>query len=471
MRRSLLLFLLIGCAVAWAGSPLLEVTNRLITSPARPGSAASQLVTGDDGTVFMSWIEPGVKPGARAVRLSRFDSERNSWGAAQTIAEGTDIALDFWSTPQIAVNAEGAIAAVWYSMSSSTDQSHAPSSHAMCSRSDDQAGTWSPAIPLNPRSETNEFASLTALADGRFLAVWLEPGTAVGAGESVQSLRGRILFVDAPSTVLDTRVCDCCATSVVGFPDGSALAIYRDRSDEEIRDISRVHFQNGVWSEPRKLSFDHWKIAGCPVNGPVVAAMKSQATAAWYTAAEDQPQVLASTSSDAGEVFLAPSRIDDGHPLGQVGAVQLHAGTRFVSWVEAGATAHEAAIWMRRLSNDGSLSVPVRLAVTSRERACGVPRLTRLKDEDTSPAQLLLSYTLVEGGVSHLATRLLTIAPQQPDRPPCASCPPPEERGSSIHGYIQQIDTKHVLVEIKTSTPFQGSCRPRRNSSEFRPKT
>lgn len=449
MRLLPLLLAITSCSVVQAGSPFLEVANQLIASPAGMGSVASQLAVGDDGTVFISWIEPGEKPGIRAFRVSAFDRKRRAWGAAKTVSEGADITLDVWSTPQIAVNSRGAIAALWYTTSAFGGESPSSSSQAVYSRSEDQARTWAPPIPLNPGSEANEFASLTALSDGRFLAVWLEPQRKAGSSESVQSLRGRILFMDAPTVLLDPRVCDCCATSVVGFPDGSALAVYRDRSDDEVRDISLLRFQTERWSEPRKLSFDHWKIAGCPVNGPAISALKTQAAAAWYTAAGDQPQVLASTSSDAGDVFLSATRIDDGHPLGQVDIVQLRAGTRFVSWIEAGATAREAAIWMRRLANDGSLSVPVRLAVTTRDRACGVPRLARLKDEDTSPAELLLSYTSVEGDVAHLTTRLLTIAPQQPDRLPCDRCPPAEERGSSVHGYIQQIDTQNPLVQMK----------------------
>ena len=46
------------------------------------------------------------------------------------------------------------------------------------------------------------------------------------------------------------------------------VAVYRDRSPEEIRDISVVRLVDGVWTEPAPVHADNWMIEGCPVNGP-----------------------------------------------------------------------------------------------------------------------------------------------------------------------------------------------------------
>ncbi len=42
---------------------------------------------------------------------------------------------------------------------------------------------------------------------------------------------------------LDNRVCDCCQTSTAITANGP-IVVYRDRSDEEIRDISIVRLIN-----------------------------------------------------------------------------------------------------------------------------------------------------------------------------------------------------------------------------------
>ena len=45
------------------------------------------------------------------------------------------------------------------------------------------------------------------------------------------------------------------------------VVVYRDRSEQEIRDISIVRLHDGKWSQPSSVFEDNWKINGCPVNG------------------------------------------------------------------------------------------------------------------------------------------------------------------------------------------------------------
>jgi len=86
-------------------------------------------------------------------------------------------------------------------------------------------------------------------------------------------------------TLLDPRVCDCCPTATVLCPDGSVLVAYRDRSEEEVRDIAVTRYKGGAWSTPRVVHRDEWKIAGCPVNGPALAVSDSLVALAWFTMA------------------------------------------------------------------------------------------------------------------------------------------------------------------------------------------
>jgi hypothetical protein len=58
-----------------------------------------------------------------------------------------------------------------------------------------------------------------------------------------------------PEPVLDGRVCDCCQTDGALAGD-TAVVVYRDRSEAEVRDMSVVRFVDGRWSEPRPLTQD-----------------------------------------------------------------------------------------------------------------------------------------------------------------------------------------------------------------------
>jgi len=79
---------------------------------------------------------------------------------------------------------------------------------------------------------------------------------------------------------LDNKTCDCCQTSAALTDQGIVVA-YRDRTDDEIRDISIVRQVNGSWTKPQTIFPDNWKIAGCPVNGPAVQANGSLVAIAW----------------------------------------------------------------------------------------------------------------------------------------------------------------------------------------------
>ena len=68
---------------------------------------------------------------------------------------------------------------------------------------------------------------------------------------------------------VDARVCDCCPTTTALTADGP-IAAFRNRSEQEVRDIYVTRFERGRWTEPRAAHEDGWKIAACPVNGPML---------------------------------------------------------------------------------------------------------------------------------------------------------------------------------------------------------
>ena len=74
--------------------------------------------------------------------------------------------------------------------------------------------------------------------------------------------------------------------------------------------------------------------AGCPVNGPAVAAQGDLVAIAWFTAAQDDPSVLVAFSEDGGRSHGEPLRVDHGSPLGRVDVLLLDHGTVLVSWLE-----------------------------------------------------------------------------------------------------------------------------------------
>jgi hypothetical protein len=374
MHRLFASILAAGCLCA-ACAPA-EI--RELPTPAGPGSLAPNLHAAPDGRVLLSWIER-TGEGRHALRFATL--EDGIWSAPRQVAEGTDWFVNWADFPSLMVLDDGSLAAHWLVKS-------APDTYAydvQIGRSSDGGLTWSrPAAPHRDGTMTEHgFVSLFARPGGGLEAVWLDGReTLPGAGEhdhggGAMTLRYAAIGPDAApgrEARLDARVCDCCQTDVAVTPEG-ALVVYRDRSDDEVRDISVVRQSGGRWTRPRPVATDGWEIRGCPVNGPAVATVDRQVAIAWFTAARDQPRVRLAFSTDAGASFGEPVVVDDGSPLGRVDAILLDDGDAVVSWVEA--APEGPSLRLRRIGADGRRDAAVDVLPAGARLSNGFPRMVR----------------------------------------------------------------------------------------------
>jgi len=134
-------------------------------------------------------------------------------------------------------------------------------------------------------------------------------------------------------SLVDERVCDCCPTATAMAASGP-IAAFRDRSREEVRDISVSRFVDGKWTPSTPVHDDGWKIEACPVNGPAISARGRTVVVAWMTARDDDGRALAAFSNDEGATFGTPIRLDDAGSLGRVGVILLDDGSAIASWID-----------------------------------------------------------------------------------------------------------------------------------------
>jgi hypothetical protein len=198
---------------------------------------------------------------------------------------------------------------------------------------------------------------------------------------------------------IDPRVCECCQTSTAMTAEGPIVA-YRDRSDGEIRDIAVARLTGGRWSAPVSVHHDNWKIDGCPVNGPSVAASGRDVTVAWFTAAGGDRRVLAAFSRDAGRTFSSPIRVDDGGGLGRVQAVWLGDGSAAVSWVESGNSG--SSVRVRRIARDGTRGPATVIAGSTGSH---YPRMVRAEGE------MVFAWTESTRGTTRVRTARSNLRP------------------------------------------------------------
>lgn len=328
-----LLLLLAGCG------------GEMPVAPVLPNAKVPFVVGDGEGGFFVSYVADDT------FQVSRVRD--GQWSEPTPVARG-DLLVNSADFPSIAFDGRS-LRASW-----STRFEHGAMIHLARTIEAEGARIWSaPGITPHPLMVSQfGFVSLagdeTVYLDGRKLEGGME-----GAGE---------MELRTPDALLDPRVCDCCQTAMAMTSAGPVVA-YRDRSPEEVRDISIVRRTPAGWTQPKTLHADGWRIDGCPVNGPQLDAREKRVVAAWFTGANGQPRVSAAFSDDAGATFSAPVRVDVGNTMGRVDVVLLEDGDAVVTFLAGG------ALHARRVSRDGKLGEVRRVAQTG-----GFPRVAVSKE-------------------------------------------------------------------------------------------
>lgn len=298
-------------------------------------AAQPDLVVAPDGTLLLSWIEGGDGK-AHRLRFARFDGAR--WSEPHTIAEGTDWFVNWADTPHLAATADGALWAHWLRKSAAATYAY----DVVLARSGDGGASWSAPMPVNDDGTPTEhgFVAMWPASRDHVGIAWLDGRHTGGEGHgghgggamTLRTARFDGALGRHDETELDASTCDCCQTAAVMTADGPLL-VYRDRTDEEIRDIVAVRLGDDGWTAPTPVHADGWRMPACPVNGPGLAAHGKAVVVGWYTAPSGTPEVRLAASADGGRTFGAPITLESGAAVQGRVSVALDANDAWVLWL------------------------------------------------------------------------------------------------------------------------------------------
>jgi hypothetical protein len=351
-------------------SPLLKQ----LISPVDSVSAEPYLFTDKNGLVYLSWIEK-----TKDSSLLKFAVLSNEeWSQPVTIISGNNWFVNWADYPMIASDGDSNLIAHFLQKSGKSTYAY----DIKLITSADKGRSWSDAKILHDDGKQAEhgFVSMLPYKEHFFIA-WLdgrnsamEHGSGHEEGHHGQmTIRAAILNKQGGKVSeweLDGKVCDCCQTSSTHTSNGPVV-VYRDRTDEEIRDISIVRLVNGNWTKPKPIFADQWKIAGCPVNGPRSDAEGNTLAIAWFSSPDAKPRVNIIFSEDGGETFDKPIRVDEGNALGRVDVVMLDENSAMVSWMEG------PVIKAARIYKDGKKDASMIISSSSESRSGGFPQMTK----------------------------------------------------------------------------------------------
>ncbi|MCU0396021.1 MAG: hypothetical protein MUF29_08925, partial [Chitinophagaceae bacterium] len=370
--------------------PVFRITDSAAVTPF--------LVTDAQQRVYLSWVTES----GDSARLQYVVWEDGKWSDTQTIASGMHWFINWADYPMLSVHPNGHLMAHYLQRSDTGRYTY----DVMFTQCKGVGAAWTPPQKLHSDTVKAEhgFVSIVPFGD-HFFAAWLDGRNTAAAGEAAlahdhhgghgaMTLRGAVVDLHGRKLEeweLDNRVCDCCQTTGAVSEDGPVV-VYRNRSEEEVRDMGVVRYANGGWSAPDILYPQDWKISGCPVNGPRMEARGKQLAVAFFSAAHDTASVHVIFSADGGKTFGKPVRIDEGRPQGRVDIAWVDDETVVASWLENG------DLKVVKVNTAGVMGSPLTIAMAGKERAAGFPQIT------VADQTLFVAWRALESAAIQVAT-------------------------------------------------------------------
>lgn len=373
-------------------------------NPASPNSVYPNLYNVGD-QLYMSWITQSDNKNHSLNYASYSDNE---WTTPKTIATDSTWFVNWADFPSVIADKNGPIAAHWLNL-----KNPGPLAYDVQISTVDDSNGWTDAfIPHDDGTSTEHgFVSMIPWDNGSFLAVWLDGRQTEGRSDedyyeldNAMTLRGAI--ISSSGTIqqrflIDDAVCDCCPTSLVKTTDGAVVA-YRNRTNNEIRDIYTSQFNGEEWTSPKAVYDDGWKIGACPVNGPKLAAEDSLVAIAWHTGTNGNPTAKYAYSMDNGTSFSEPVILNKGTSLGRVDA-EIYRGISYLSWMEK--TGTQTTLKLASFKKDKTITKAKTIAKLNESRRTGFPQM------EQSGNNLIFAWTNPDTAQTQVITKKMSLTP------------------------------------------------------------
>lgn len=385
-----------------------------INNPAEMGSQYPNLYKDASGTLTMSWFLK-IEEDLNSIQYSTFTDGR--WIPPQTVNISSDYFVNWADFPSVVSRDGEVVAGHWLRKIEGGPYAY----NVNVVFPGEQARRWTD--PITPHTDgtatEHGFVSMEPLADDRVLAVWLDGRQTADREhgeysdpEKAMTLRSAEISKDGTverEREIDSMVCDCCSTDLV-MMDGKAAVVYRNRTENEVRDIyiSLYDLETGEWSDPAAVHNDGWEINGCPVNGPRIDYNNGRTAVIWYTEADDVPSVKLAVSDDNGSTFGEPVVVAEGNTAGRQDLSVGDDGTIYTSWLT---TQDDTGYVMLRSVKEGDTpGNTIQVGITSSSRRSGFPRMAAIKDG------LLIAWTQTDPLIRIRTARVLFNQIEQADQ-------------------------------------------------------
>ncbi|MED5354856.1 MAG: hypothetical protein VX573_03450 [Bacteroidota bacterium] len=341
----------------------------------------------NSGNIYLSYISSNPDKKESSLLFSMFDNLNYSWNKPNLIVESDKMFVNWADFPEVTTDNLNGITAHYLEMSSEKKYSY----DIKIVNSTDQGFNWSNPIKLHSDNTKTEhgFVSTVNIKNG-FLSTYLDgrQNELSNHDKSIRpqmTLRGTSYNIDGnilEDLLIDDRVCDCCQTDLAITENGQSIVVYRDRSEDEVRDIYYSYKKDSKWSKPINIFNDNWKISGCPVNGPAISTYKNNSAVVWYTFSKNKNQIKVVFTDNISSGFQRPILVEANDPIGRVDIELLDPNNAIISFIDI--IDDKAYIKLQMITKGGSQSKLLLIDESSENRSSGFPVITLNKEKSNT---------------------------------------------------------------------------------------
>src|SRR5262245_6040039 len=277
MRRTALVLLSAVLVSAGAASGKETASLPISDVPARTALVAPpRVAVGPDERVYVALPHAD---GIDVVVGKSDDKGSIAFGKPVRVAAREDLIAGGRRGARIAVRRDSVVVA------SITRRTNAGGGDLYAWRSPDGGTSWSEPVRVGDVEgcAAEGLFDLTALADGRFAAVWLDVrkrGTRLLADFSDDG--GKWAEDAIAYTSPGGSICECCHPAVAPCPDGGTAVAWRNSIDGA-RDIwvARAPKGSSAFDKGEKCGTGTWRMPACPMAGPALVVKGTEVVTAW----------------------------------------------------------------------------------------------------------------------------------------------------------------------------------------------
>ena len=349
-------------------------------------SSEPNLYTSDNGKTYLSFISSEVDTEESKLYFSTLDLANLKWNKPSLINSSTDWFVNWADFPRITSNNNNGIS-VHY-LQKSGDDTYSYDIKVMNSK--DGGGNWDKPLKLHNDSTKTEHGFVSTINyNNNFLSTYLDgrQNELAKHDKSLSpqmTLRSTSYNIDGEillDKLIDNKVCDCCQTDLGITQNNIPITVYRDRSQNETRDIYYSFFKDAKWSTPLSINDDNWIISGCPVNGPAISTFRNSSSVVWYTEEEGESVLKIAFSENITNGFNDPIIINANDPIGRVDIEMINETSSLISYMDyIGEKAYLKVQKVNSLTGNNKFII---IEEISNTRASGFPKINIIDDAKT----------------------------------------------------------------------------------------